>query len=89
MNTETYYPPSTEGARQWIRDGIRIWHISLNRISLRLGIPVGTLSRFADGGKLPHKHKHKLGIYYDRKLIDMPVNELRWALENRYADNDR
>jgi hypothetical protein len=55
------------------------WH-GLNDF---LGIPVGTLWRFANGGKLPAKYKPKLGIYYDRKLNDMPTKELRWALNNR------
>jgi hypothetical protein len=48
-----------------------------------LGVPAGTLWRFANGGKLPRKYKRNLGIHYDRKLHDMPTKELRWSLENR------
>ena len=82
-NYEKHLPPNTEEARKWLNTMNKDYHISWERLGMFLGVPFGSLSRFAKGGKLPHKYKKKLGIYYDRKLHDMPKRELRWALENR------
>jgi hypothetical protein len=61
----------------------RYYGVSWNKLSVFLGIPAGTLWRFANGGKLPSKWKSRLGIYYDRKISDMPSDELLWAIQNR------
>jgi hypothetical protein len=76
-------PSSTEQARRWLKHLVADDGVSWQGLSDFLGVPVGTLWRFANGGKLPHKHKKKLGIYYDRKLHEMPTKELKWAIENR------
>ncbi len=82
-NDTLIVPSSTEQARRWLQAVKSMPHVSWHRLSVLLRVPASTLWRFANGGKLPHKYKKNLGIYYDRKLIDMPVEELRWALDNR------
>ncbi len=84
MSTEPIsIPTSTEGARTMLHTLNATYHVSWAGISEFLGVPAPTLSRFAKGGKLPHKYKRKLGLYYDRKISDMPKKELRWAIEHR------
>ena len=82
-NYTRHLPPNTETARPWLQWLNKSNSVSWGRLGRFLGVPGSSLSRFANGGKLPPKHKPKLGIYYDRKLYDMPVKELRWAIENR------
>jgi len=76
-------PHNTETARDWLNTLNATLDIPWERISLVLGIPLGTLCHIAHGGKIPSKWKPKLGVYYKRRLHDMPVAELRWSLENR------
>ena len=76
-------PHSTDTARDWLLWLNSTLDISWQRISLVLGVPAGTLWSVAHGGKIPSKWKPRLGVYYKRVLYDMPVAELRWALENR------
>ena len=82
-NYEKHLPPNTEVARKWLKWLNSTQGMAWENLSENLGVPVGSLHGFAYGRKLPHKYKKKLGIYYDRKLHDMPKRELRWALENR------
>ena len=84
MTTEPLsIPTSTYEARIWLHTLNANYRIAWWRLALFLGVPAPTLSRFAKGGKLPHKYKRNLGIHYDRKISEMPEEELRWAIENR------
>ena len=82
-NSARTLPSNTEHARIWLKGLTAMPDVTWQGLSEFLGVPVGTLWRFAHGGKLPHKYKKNLGIYYDRKLHDMPKKELRWAIEHR------
>jgi hypothetical protein len=80
---ELAIPHNTETARDFLNTLNRMYDVSWERIASVIGVPVGTLWHIANGGKIPPKWKPKLGVYYKRVLYDMPVAELRWALENR------
>ena len=55
--------------------------MSWGRISQRIGIPAPTLWDIAHGKPIPRKWMRRWRVYHD--LFAMPVDELRWALENR------
>jgi hypothetical protein len=82
-NTEIIVCPRTDNVRIMLKTLNGYYGVSWNKLSRFLGVPVGTLWRIANGGKIPKKWKQKLGVYYNRKLYDMPVDELRWAIEHR------
>ena len=84
MTNSVYLPPpSTEGIRRAIKDANVVNGMPWQRINEITGIPIGTLTRFARGGKLPRKWKANLGLKYYQDLWDMPVGVLRRALDNR------
>lgn len=59
-----------------LRDNKIIWD-DLARLT---GVPGGTLSDIASGGRIPFRHRGKLGLV---ALDRMKVADLSWALENR------
>ena len=84
-NTPQHVPHDTYTARIWLLHLNATMGVSWGKMGAFLGVPAGTLWAIANGGSIPSKWKHRLGVYYDRKLWDMPVKELRWAIENRTA----
>ena len=54
---------------------------SWGRIAQEIGIPAATIWDIAHGKAIPRKWRHRWTVSYD--LYAMPVDELRWALENR------
>ena len=82
---EIIVPNDTDSVRSLLNTLNGDYRVSWGRMGAYLGVPGSTLHRIAHGGSIPSKWKHRLGVYYDRKLWDMPVKELRWAIENRTA----
>ena len=82
-NKEIIVPHDTEGVRELLNTLNKDYHVSWERIGAFLGVPAGTLWNIANGGKIPRKWKRRLGVRYNVDLWDMPVRELRWAIENR------
>jgi len=76
-------PPLMETGRKVLNRLNSTYGVSWEKISEITGISIGSLCRYADGGKLPNKYKSRLGLVYYHDLFAMPEKELYWAIKNR------
>ena len=75
-------PHSTETVSKHIKHQVRTVGKTYAELGRETGVPAGTLWHIANGGKVPRRWRARLGLM---RLFDMPVAELRWAIENRYS----
>jgi hypothetical protein len=78
-----HIPPTMDNARKVLIYQNRYQDITWHRLSEIYAVPVGTLHRFAHGGKIPPKWKANLGLKVYPDLFAMPPDTLLWKLENR------
>lgn len=67
----------------WLNGTKGLSWAKISRLRQYSGIPFGTLATFANGGPIPKKWRHQLGLDTPRDLFSYSEDELRDMIVNR------